>query len=128
MARLRSTSGRVIELALVANGENADLFPRRQEPVEGDVPGAAEGDDQFPDVALDRPPDQGMVRQHLHGFANRRGGIRGRGDVMLCKEPERAFEIGERVGRIDYLRQGFGREAFGFLASRSSQACTSSAP
>ena len=47
--------------------------------------------------------------------------------VFLAQEYERPFQVSQRACGIDYRRHGFGRSVTAPRASRSIQACTSSA-
>ena len=122
-------SGRVVKFALMPDRENANSILRGKEAVEGDVAGLAVGNHQLAQLSNDSAADQRMVCECVDGFADNDGGGCGGSRVVLGEKGERPLEVGERVFRIDdyYLRHGFGRVAFPFLASRSNQSCTSPA-
>jgi len=116
---------RIVQLTLVSNSKDSDLILQRQKAIQGNVPSLSVGDYQLSQFALDATTDQWMISEYFDALANGRssqsGGIR----IDVGPIFERAFEIIERIGRIDYLRQGVGRLAPGFCASRSSNLWTS---
>jgi hypothetical protein len=50
--------------------EDADYAERRIETIEGKVPGCSLGDDQFSNVSIDAPPNQGMGFQDANGASD----------------------------------------------------------
>ena len=107
--------------------ENANSILHGVEAVERDVARFAVGNYQLAQLSNHFASDQRMVCQCVDGFSDYAGRGCGGGRIVLGEKVERALEIRERVFRIDYLRYGFGRVAFPFLASRTNQSCTSSA-
>ncbi len=111
-----------VQLALVADGQDTDFIPGRDEAIQRNVAGSAVGDHELAQFALCLPSDEGMLRQQLDGRAYRRCRIQVRGRILCGRKLEGALEVGKRIGRVDYLRQGFGRADFLPAARRSTQA------
>lgn len=113
----------------MANREHADFVEVRQETIKRQVASLAEGDDEPPELARDRPTDQRVVREHRNRRPNGCRGAHRRLRILLAQVFERALEVVERPPRVDYRRhgRGRGRVTFRLLASLCNQACTSSA-
>jgi len=103
-------------------GKDPNLVACRNEAIQGDVAGRTERDHQLAQFTLHPAPDQRMIRQNVDRRSDGNGGVERRGRVVRGTEFEQTLEIVERVRRIDYFRQGWGREAFLPEASRSIQA------
>ena len=88
---------RIIQFALMPQGQNTDLILLGQETVERDVTGLAIGDDQLANLPLNAPSDQRVAGQGFNGLTNRGGGSRRRPRIMFSQKIERAFEGGKRV-------------------------------
>mgnify|MGYP001588917261 FL=1 len=88
---------RIIQLALMPQGQNTDLILLGQETIQRDVAGLAIGDDQLANLPMNAPSDQRMAGQGFNGMADRGGGSRRRPRIMLSQKIERAFEGGKRV-------------------------------
>ncbi len=65
-----SASVRVASFSLMSYSEDANYVERRIETIEGKVPGCSLGDDQFPNVSIDAPPDEGMRFQDANGASD----------------------------------------------------------
>jgi uncharacterized delta-60 repeat protein len=115
-------SARIVQLALMAQRQHADLVPRRNEPVERDVSRPPERDHQLTKPIATDSPDQRMRRKHLDRRRDRPCRRGSRLGVVLREEGERALEVGQRVRRVDYPRHGLGRAGLWPCASRAIQA------
>ena len=111
----------------MAQREYANFVTLYVEAIERDVAGGSVRDDELAEISFDSATDERMIRKILDGRSDgkrrRQGGI----GIVGSHEFERVLEIDERACRIDYLRHGFGRGLATPWASRSTQACTSSA-
>ncbi len=76
---------------------------------------------------MQAPADERMVAEQSRGRADGVYSIPRGIRVLAPQELECVLQVIERSRRIDYRRHGLGRAAPGLLASRSIQACTSSA-
>ena|SRR5208282_1918731 len=63
----RMVSVQVASLSLMSYSEDPDYVERRIETIQGKVAGCSLGDDQFPNVSIDAPPDEGMGFQDADG-------------------------------------------------------------
>lgn len=117
----------IVEFPLVANGQNPNLVLRRKESVQGEVPRVAKRDHQLPNRLFHNPADMGMPGQDRDRVNDRRRSSDGRQLITTLEKLEQALYMVERVCRINYLRHGAGRGGFSPLASRPTQAWTSSA-
>ena len=95
----------------MSDREHPHFVLRDDEPVQRDVPRLAEGNHEFPDVAVHTPAKQRVHGQALDGRADgtRRRDCRLR--VLTCQQLEGALEVGQCPRGIDYRRHGFGRAA-----------------
>ena len=109
------------------NRQDPDRVTLRPVSVKSDVPGLAEGDDQFPQVLVRAPANQRVFGKHAYRISNRRHGGARRVCIVISEKLERPLDVFERVFGISYLRHGTGRGGFSPFARRSIQACTSSA-
>lgn len=111
----------------MSQGENLYLPLPDCESIERDVSRRSKRNNEFPNIALDAPPHERMCREILDRTANRRR----RGNrccrVRLNQLRDRALDLIRRARRINYFRHGFGLGLATPCASRSIQACTSSA-
>lgn len=99
------------DLPLMPDREHPYLVLWDDESVQRDVPRPAEGNHEFPNVAVHAPPEQRVRGQVFDGRADGLGRRDCRVRVLACQEPEGALEVGQRPRRIDYRRHGFGRAA-----------------
>lgn len=111
----------------MTDGEHAHFVAGWQEAVQGNVAGSTEGDHQLAKLAVEPPPDQGVLRKHLDRPHDRRCRSRHRLRLFGRQEFEGELKVIDGSGRVDYSRQGFGRAGRFPCARRSSHACTSSA-
>lgn len=112
----------IVELALMTNSEDPDLAARWYEAIECEVAAAAERDHELSQTALDDPADQWMVLEDLDRAADRIDSSERRVGRERVERRERAFEVRQRVARIDYPRHGLGRAVRSPRARRASHA------
>jgi hypothetical protein len=112
----------IVELALVTNSEGSDFAARWYEAIECEVAAAAEQDHELSQITLDDPADQWMMLEHLDRAADRIDSSERRVGRERIERRERAFEVRQRVARIDYPRHGLGRAARLPRARRASHA------
>jgi hypothetical protein len=111
----------------MSNRQDAHLVKLRQKSIKRDVSGSSERNYELTQIPLSRPPYQWVQRQRIDGRPDGSSGLECNIDIALRQEQEGTFEVLDCPWGIDYRRHGFGRGALSPLASRSSQACTSSA-
>lgn len=87
----------VIELSLVPDAEDAHFSAFRNEAIERQVSGLAEGNYQLAQGRLRGTADQRMPRQNLDGFPNCLGGLCCGERILAGEEPDRPLEIVERA-------------------------------
>lgn len=107
--------------------KDADAILGRQEPVKSDVTGLTIGNYKFSQFTFQNPADQRVIGECIDGIAYRVGRRHRCLWIVPCDEFESSLKIDERSLRINYLRHDRGRAALPLVASRPSQACTSSA-
>lgn len=107
--------------------QDADLLTRWHEAVQRDEPGLPVRDDELADVAVQATACEGMVDEQGGGGTSRRDAPVQRAEICPPQDLECLLEMIEGARCVDYRRHGLGRTASGFVASRSIQACTSSA-
>lgn len=95
----------------MSDREHPHLGPRDDESVQRDVPCLAEGNHEFPDVAMHAPSEQRVRGEVLDGRSDGSGRRDCRIRTRACQEPEGVLEVGECTPRVDYRRHGFGRAA-----------------
>lgn len=125
--RLSTRLLRIIQFALVPNGQYSNDPLHWHEPVQDDVARSPERNHQLAQIALDAASDERMIKKGIdtiaNGFDRSCRSVR----IVLGQIFERALDIVERVTGIDYPRQGLGLAAFGLRASFDIQLWTSSA-
>ena len=87
---------RIIQLALVAYGQNTDQAMLGQKAVERDIAVLAVGYDQFAYLAFDTPANERMIGKHTNGVAYGGRCIASCARVMLCEKDKRPLQIVER--------------------------------
>ena len=111
MKRRRSVA--ITDFALVPDAQHSNDIANGVEAVQGEVARGAAQDYQFAQFALHAAADLWVVGQDLdrsgHARQNGRGRLRG----LFQQEFGQPLQIGERFGRVDYLRHltGLGRFA-----------------
>ena len=97
------------DLPLMSDRKHPHLVLRDDESVQRDVARLAEGNHEFPNVAVHAPPEQRVLGQVLDGGADGPGRRDGCFRVLACQELEGALEVDYCPRRINYRRHGFGR-------------------
>ena len=95
----------------MADRKNQDGIPAFLKTVEGHMACTPSGYHQLPQSMFHGPADKWMAPQEFDGFLDQSNRLGGRGRISLDQEVGQAFEIGERLSRMDQLCQDL---AFGF--------------
>ena len=106
---------------LVSNCQNAHFVLRDHESIQGQVSGAAIGNDQFAQIPFNAPPNERVRGEVVDRGLNRCHGA-SRGCRILVAHLKVAFDVIQSARRIGYLRHGLGRAAVCSTASRFIQA------
>lgn len=108
--------------ALMPNSQNQHGVMRFLVAVQSDVASPAPRDNQLSQLVFGGAPNQWMILENLHRFRDEFNRFQSRGRVCFEEEICEPLQVGERLRRINQLRQDL---AFGLRAALPrARACT----
>lgn len=87
------------------NGENQHGVMLFLVAVQSDVASPTPRNNQLTHVVFSRMTNEWMILENLHRFRNKHSRLQGRGRLRLEEEICEPFKVGERLRRINQLRQ-----------------------